>query len=226
MLWRYMEFAKFAFIAQEAQLHCPRGDQFEDKFEGSYPLKNEQDFSGCGYDSEEWKKYIYVSCWHSSTYESDAMWRLYGLSKDGVALVITREKLELLAKKYGYYLQDVKYIDYSTEKADIKIPTDVFHYKRRAFIHESEVRMIKPSYPHTGFEKNMPKMSLPSLGNELSPNGDLLHIEPEDFIEKVIVSPYSDNWFFKVVTKLAMSCGLSNDLIHKSELCEDPIYSK
>lgn len=154
------------------------------------------------------------------------MWRLYGLSKNGVAVVTTREKLELLAEKYGYYVQDVEYIDYSTQKADIKIPTDVFHYKRRAFIHESEVRIIMPYYPKTGFEGNMPKMSIPSPGNELSPSGDLLDIEPDEFIEKIIVSPYSDDWFYNVVRKLAVSCGLSNELIHKSELSADPVYSK
>ena len=93
MLWRYMELAKFAFILQESQLHCPRGDQFEDKFEGSYPLKNTKDFEGYGFEGEDWKKFVYVSCWHKSEFESDAMWRLYGLSKNGVAIIANEEKL-------------------------------------------------------------------------------------------------------------------------------------
>jgi hypothetical protein len=226
MLWRYMELAKFVFILQKSQLHCARGDQFDDKFEGSYPLKNKGDFENYGFKGEDWKKYVYVSCWHKSNCESDAMWRLYGLSKNGVAIITTEEILKKLGDDSGYYLEKVKYIDFTTETGDINIPTDVYHYKRRSFIHESEFRLIKTHYPSKGFANNMPIMSLPMKGSELSPKGELLDLDLNEFIVKVVVSPYSDRWFYDVVVKLAESYGLNKECIHVSELIGDPIYSK
>jgi hypothetical protein len=72
----------------------------------------------------------------------------------------------------------------------------------------------------------MPIMSLPMKGSELSPKGELLDLDLNEFIVKVVVSPYSDRWFYDVVVKLAESYGLNKECIHVSELIGDPIYSK
>lgn len=226
MLWRYIDLSKYTFILQEKKLHCPRGDKFEDKFEGSYPLKNVNDFNGCGFHGEEWKKYVYISCWHKSEYESDAMWRLYGLSKNGVALVTSKNKLETVGSKYGYYIKEIEYIDFINKKANILVPTDVFHYKRLAFIHESEIRLIKTRYPHNGTENGFPKLSVPVNGKELSAEGNYIDIDLDNFFDKIIVSPYSEKWFFNVVINLTEKYGVDKSLVHKSELSCDPIYSE
>lgn len=226
MLWRYIDISKYLFLLQNEKMHIPRGDQFHDKFEGSYPLKNKNDFCGFGFDSEEWKKFVYVSCWHKSEFESDAMWRLYGLSKNGIAIVTSQHKLENVGTENGYYTEKVKYIDFINQKAQISTPTDVFHYKRLAFIHESEIRLIKTHYPPTGIENNVPKNSLPLKGKELSPNGDFIGLDLNEFLEKVIVSPYSDKWFVNVVKKLTKKYGVDVSLVSKSELSADPIYSR
>lgn len=225
-LWRYLDFAKYTFLIQRSELHCPRGDQFEDKFEGSYPSQNRTDFDGWEFKGEDWKQFVAVSCWHKSKYESDAMWRLYGLNKYGVAITTTEEALNKLAKENGGYVQTVEYIDFSSGKADIKIPTDVFHFKRRAFTHESEVRLIKTEYPHCGFENNMPKLSIPTKGKELPKSGLLMEVDLMDFIKAIIVSPYAEQWFHDVVIKLTNTYGLDEKLVSDSELCGDPIYAK
>ena len=225
-IWRYLDLAKYTFLIQRSELHCPRGDQFKDEFEGSYPAKNKTDFDGCGFNGEDWKQFVAISCWHKSEYESDAMWRLYGLDKYGVAITTTEEALNKLANENGGYVETVEYIDFSSGKADIKIPTDVFHYKRLAFIHESEVRLIKTNYPHSGFENNMPKLSVPTKGKELPKSGLLMEVDLIDFIKTIKISPYADQWFHDVVTNLTKTYGLDEKLVGYSELCGDPIYAK
>lgn len=61
-LWRYLDVAKFVSLLQTQAIHFPRGDQFEDPFEGSYPLNAIDVFEGDdgGYGSEEWKKFAAV----------------------------------------------------------------------------------------------------------------------------------------------------------------------
>ena len=225
ILRKYMDLAKYTFILQESKLHCSRGDQFEDRFEGSYPLKNKDDFSGYGFNSEDWKKFAIISCWHKSEHESDAMWRLYGLTKNSIAIETTYDLLASLAEDNGGYIQDVEYIDYILEKAEIYCPTDVFHYKRIAFTHESEVRLIKTLYPPQGIENGLPKNSLPTKGKELPLEGELFDIELNTFLTKVIISPNSDKWFYDVVNNLTKSSGLSDALVVPSELSVDPVYS-
>ena len=224
-VWRYLDLAKFTFLLQKAELHCPRGDQFEDIFEGSYPAKNLMDFEGFGFNCEEWKKYVAISCWHQSEHESDAMWKFYGLNKNSVAITTTYEYLEDLADKYGGYVKPVEYIDFILKKANINIPTDVFHYKRLAFKHESEVRIIKPQYPHCGFTDGYPNLAVPTEGKELHEFGLFFEVELEEFIHKIVISPYADQWFFDVVASLCGKYNLDAKRVEKSELSGDPIYS-
>ncbi len=225
ILRRYLNLEKYVFLLKGAQLHCPRGDQFKDKFEGSYPYKNKNDFNQFGFKGEDWKKFVTVSCWHKSEHESDAMWQLYGLSKNCVAVVTTRELLESLAEENGGYIQEVRYINYTSDKAEIFCPTDVFHYKRIAFAHESEVRLIKTLYPPNCFEGGLPKNSLPIEGKELPKEGELLDVELGTFLTKIIVSPDADKWFYDVVKNVTNLYGVNDSLVICSELSGDPIYA-
>lgn len=41
LLWRYMDFAKYASVLQSGGFWLPRCDLFDDRFEGSYPIAND-----------------------------------------------------------------------------------------------------------------------------------------------------------------------------------------
>lgn len=50
-IWRYMDLAQYLALIQTGCLYFKRGDKFDDPFEGSYPIKNLNDFeleSGSG----------------------------------------------------------------------------------------------------------------------------------------------------------------------------------
>ena len=226
-LWRYMDLGKYTWMVQNKKLHFCRVDKFEDHFEGSYPLKNIDDFGspGNGYSAEEWKKFVVVSCWYNSDYESDAMWRIYSLGCQGVAIKSSRERLERIIEADGY-LKDVRYIDFIDEKADIKIPSDVVEYKRRAFIHENEVRAIITHYPHGEIQNGMPRNSEPIKGQEFPEFGHALDIDLSELIECVVVSPYAHDWYFDVVNRLADEYALPQKIVSWSRLKGDPVYAK
>ena len=193
-LWKYFDLAKFTSLLQNESLHFCRGDKFTDPFEGSYPLSalDAFDSDSSGYNAEAWKKFVAISCWHDSDTESDAMWQLYTAKKQGVAIITTREKLESAIGNQAY-LKSVEYIDFIKDQAEIHIPSDVFEYKRKAYIHENEVRAIFTSYPCVGIENGMPLNSKPIAVEEIPERGVFVELDLSKMIENIIVTPYSDS---------------------------------
>ena len=227
ILYKYLDLAKFTSLLQKEALHFCRGDKFEDPFEGSYPLSAINIFNGGdnGYDSKEWRKFVAVSCWHKSDVESDAMWRLYTSNKQGVAIVTTVEKLKQAVDGHAY-VKEVQYIDFIKDDAEILIPSDVFEYKRKAYIHENEIRAIITKYPRMEIKNGMPETSKPLPGKEIPKSGILIDLDLPLFIDKVIVTPYSESWFFDVIKGLAEKYNLPDGTVMESELKVDPVYAK
>ena len=226
-LWRYLDLAKFTRLLQTQELHFCRGDKFEDRFEGSYPLSALQLFEGgsSSYSAEAWKKFVAVSCWYNSDIESDAMWRLYTLHKQGVAIKTTWNKLESAVNSHAYVTR-VKYIDFVKDQAQIRIPSDVFEYKRKAYIHENEVRAIITKYPRMEIVNGLPMNSEPVPGEEISESGFHVKLELRDLIDSVVVTPYSASWFVDVIARLCDKYGLPGNNVVESELKADPVYAK
>ena len=226
-LWRYLDLARFVSLLQTHALHFCRGDKFQDPFEGSYPISNLSDFcpTGESYDAEAWRRFVVVSCWHASDCESDAMWRLYSKEGQGLAITTSRKSLEQALAGEGY-VKGVNYIDFIRGRADLRVPSDVFEYKRKAFVHESEVRAIITHYPQTGFEGGMPCLSRPVDGEEFPERGYPFEIDLEKLINSVVVSPSAPDWFFEVVKLLVEKYELSPQLVMRSSLRADPAYAR
>jgi len=230
-LWRYLDLAKFTALLQTRSLHFCRADKLGDPFEGSYPLKNIDDFGSgkSSYSSEKWKKFIAISCWYDSNVESDAMWRLYTCNNQGIAIRTSWEKLEELVCPVENLarLEKVKYIDFLKGKASISSPSEIFEYKREAYGHEHEVRVIVDCSPETsGFIKGMPILPVLSKENELEESGKLISMDLSKLIEMVVVSPYSESWFLEIIKDLVSTYGLDKDIVKNSVLKADPIYAK
>jgi hypothetical protein len=227
-LWKYFDLAKFVALLQTQELHFCRGDKFDDPLEGSYPLSARDIFEGgeSGYSADAWRAFVAVSCWHLSDIESDAMWRLYTSGKQGVAIQTTREKLETIVMEHAY-VTDVDYIDFLTDMAEIHIPTEVFHYKRKAYVHEKEVRAIITHYPRGPIKNGLPENSMPRSGEELPERGIRVELSDiRDFVDKVVVTPYAEPWFFEVVKGLCTRYGFPESKLVESELKADPVYAK
>lgn len=148
------------------------------------------------------RQYILVSCWYLSQHESAAMWELFSRGEEGVAICSTTEKIQQLSPKVR--AEAVKYIDFSEYEMPIPKPgsnpamafaealRNRCFYKREAFEHEKEFRAVlyrDPIIPENPFEQ---------MHVESKP-GYYLQCNLSEFLECVLVSHRSADWFLELV---------------------------
>jgi len=223
-----MDFAKFVHLISTKRLHFTRIDKFDDKFEGSYPVQNLEEWKGIypeiG-DFSHYRKFAVVSCWYTSGNESAAMWELYSKNYQGISILTTKQKLESSIKDDFVKYEPVKYIDFMRKKAKILIPLDVFLYKRIEFMHEREFRAFQFSIPQSdGIEDGFPNFGSPEKQGGYPKEGIDIPIDLTKLIEKIVLSPYSQKWFKNIVKKILLEHNLSNLKVCDSELTSDPLY--
>lgn len=98
ILWKYMDFTKFVSILEDNALFFTRADKLGDPFEGSVPKTNissrhisnpdlsEKDMIMYGLIMQQLPRFTLINCWHRSTHESEAMWKLYASVNGGVVI--------------------------------------------------------------------------------------------------------------------------------------------
>jgi hypothetical protein len=135
----------------------------------------------------------YVSCWMLREDESDAMWKLYCGDHQGVAIRTTYAKLAVAASQPSMYVGKVTYVDF--EKTLIP-DGNIFYaamHKRLAFVHESEVRVVKVLFQEmtTSFD-DVEYRGCP-------PPGLQLDFDCSSLLDGIYVHPYAQEWFEKCV---------------------------
>ncbi|KPK75783.1 MAG: hypothetical protein AMJ79_09745 [Phycisphaerae bacterium SM23_30] len=234
-IWRYMDIEKYVSLITSKSLYFARLHEFEDHFEGSFwPTKilkpdfkhsniSESDKAVWKKNAEDNKKYMAVSCWHLSEYESDAMWKIYAKYDKGIAIQSTYGSLceELKnAKKnlpYLHQINRVKYIDHFTELfrdgGAMWLFDGVLH-KHKSFEYEKELRAVL----YTS-SSNIESHEWLNLQKGIPIPLDNFSV----FIKKVITSPYSQERFYKMLKSVSEKYGLV-DKVLKSELTEKLPY--
>lgn len=90
---------------------------------------------------EAHKQRTFISCWHESEHESEAMWRLYSsFLPNAVAVRTSYKNLYVsLGRNPSISIGRIQYIDLKKNYAGIN---DAFWRKRKSFEHEREVRAL------------------------------------------------------------------------------------
>lgn len=225
VLRRYMSFTKFVQMLDSSSLYFCRADKFDDPFEGSFTRPTlearRETFKEATADElsaafRKLRQWHYVTCWHMSDHESEAMWKLYGQYQEAVAIRTTYQKLAR-ALPQEVYLGLVRYLDYEKDDFD---PTDLFSpfmHKRLAFQHEREVRgIIRAS--------SVPNESEPLAFCDDNPcDGRQVQVELSELIDSVAVSPLAPPWFADLVRSLIGKLG--HDIrIELSEISGNPLF--
>lgn len=155
VIWRYMSFVKFVSILAEHSLYFSRPFRFDDRWDGLFPpsyFSNTIHYAKehgvpCDDFVEDFakrrKRHRYghfVNCWHISDHESDAMWRLYGLAPEGVAIQSTKRSVQDCLRPHNY--GDVIYYEPndSIRTEPLSARSDIL-WKRRHFSWEREFRV-------------------------------------------------------------------------------------
>jgi hypothetical protein len=81
-----------------------------------------------------------VSCWHESEYESEAMWKLYSASGQGIAIESTIEQLTASLGTRKPIIDRVRYMDFEDGPIEKGHQHNLLFIKRKSFEHEKEVR--------------------------------------------------------------------------------------
>jgi len=163
-------------------------------------------------------KGILVNCWHASSYESEAMWKLYSKEGKGVAIKTTVNSLKNsmsscdqdILVRFGM----VKYMDFYDENL---LPKDCLvdgHIipliKRLSYSHEKELRLF--IVPNFGDIVSMKSHDFQPVMVEVSP-----HI----LINQIYISPLSESGFIEDVMSLSKEHGFGSDKVIHSDLLKD-----
>lgn len=231
-IWRYMSFAKLVDLLSTGELHLTRVDLLGDEFEASLPAravelerthfeergKEFAKFSPLLSDFRRWiRSWVFVSCWHMNDFESDAMWKIYGLGEEGVAVRSTYSRLErVLAVHPEYNLGEVQYLDYESDAFPTGNPLFQFMCKRAAFQHEQEIRVIHDRLKRAFDVKEEwgrshgVKADTPVDYREFGPCPDpgvRIAVSIPDLIQGIVVSPSSKRWFRDLVESVVRKFG-------------------
>lgn len=145
VIWRYMSIDKYIHLLDTSLLYMCRADKFEDPWEAVWP----DGYFGAIPDEMQTflykqRGFIFVNCWHENTYESAAMWDLYGTRHSGIAIKTTVGSLKrAIHGEHRLYIGRVEYIDYSAH-----VPKALANdftpglLKRHSFSHEKEIRIL------------------------------------------------------------------------------------
>lgn len=214
VIWRYMDFWKFALMLENQALYMCRADLLGDDWEGYWP--------GGLVEKEivQVLKNCYVSCWHINKHENYAMWKAYVENSPGLAICTTLSRL-ISAFPQRHHLYNVfcereddapsdnicylERVKYSGFKRANKKSSNQF-YKRRAFSYEKEIRIFAPYCSLTNDEMK----------------GFYAPCNLSSLIQQFVLSPKTDPEFISFIKKTLKMYGLENVPVRESGLDETP----
>ncbi|MFJ5106632.1 MULTISPECIES: hypothetical protein [unclassified Glutamicibacter] len=235
-IWRYMDLAKYLDLLRTESLYLSPISSFEDRWEGAtgvYDLQRDVSrFKGVFENGtpdmdrrmaeglEEAaaadRDRVFVNCWHANDFESSAMWKLYGITGNSIAIESTIEELAAVGsdEPEKQDLSTVMAVSYHDLLRTPLPHEDAFNlharysYKRTSFDHEKEIRLIHYQLERA---KDRPIRGL-RFGADLS-----------QLIERVVVSPDAAPWFKDVVSDVTAKYGFDFQ-VQESELNVKPTY--
>lgn len=145
-----------------------------------------------------------MSCWHSNTVESEALWRLYcSPSSAGVAI---RTDAGSLSRSLGNDPQveigRVQYVDFRTAFAGFH---DRVFWKRKSLSHEAEVRAV--------IKKQRPQDEA----------GLFIPVDLTQLLLAVVPLPFAPSWFPEILKATMQRFEVKAPLV-SSELLSEPFF--
>lgn len=215
-IWRYMDLNKFFDLITNKRLILTRLDLFEDLDEGSYVANEIIKYSSIPIEKnkilntpekyndavQEMRKKSFASCWYHSMSESSLMWKGYTENGKGIAI---QSNVSNIIEKFrdnelkGYY----GFINYNPTRFSLELNFEWNFYKNVKYKNENEFRFLVED---NNIDKDIISVS----------------IEPNKIIEKIIFSPYYQEWeiealkkTFKILWLNVFNINLTDDIFEK-----------
>jgi len=214
VLWRYVDFARFVQLLESRQLWFSRADQFEDPLEATiadgelhYKPATADDppqFRSASSDimAQIMRHTAYVNCWRMGSFESLAMWDLYGKGSGIVAVTTTVGllKKQLAPDQRQVFMAEVRYVDWSAPNV-LSGLLDLVARKEISYAHEAEMRAFVWDIPALSSQKYLHPEQLPA--------GLAFFIDPQELISEVWVGPREKSWIPPIVEKIVARYSLN-----------------
>lgn len=220
-VYRYMSLKQFMHFIENNKTYLTRISSWDDTWEAptmKLPMQHEdgrlsKPVYSSGMD-------LFAQCWTSKK-ESDAMWRIYSASKDGIKIGTTVKKFELLEGPRRYAVDEIFYYEnlmeglkYCDQHSSIMRIFREGLIKRDEFSHEQEIRLITINAPNT-LEK-----VLKDEENYLE-----LNLNAKDFIEEIVIDPRAEEYYVETIKKYCERVGIEV-VPKKSDLYNDDVFGQ
>ena len=159
---------------------------------------------------------VFISCWHQSEFESDAMWKLYAPKYGGIAIKSNCQRLvECFRCDDAIFISAVSYVNYDTTHIPEGNALSPYVFKRQEFNHEHEVRAVSLILEKT-HDQDTP-------GRSRTTNGVCYSVDLNVLIEEIRVDPIAEPWFFDLVCSVVDRYDL-NISVFPSALADEPVW--
>jgi hypothetical protein len=156
--------------------------------------------------------------------ESDAMWKIYLKSGEGIAVQSTVARLKSCFRNTPdtVYVGEVQYIDHSTLKPTLDtLGYSNYMLKRLAFQHEREVRVgTFRNDVNIEYFDDLGWLKVPPLGTTVENilqtpgrRGVYVSMDVPALVQSVVVSPLSAGWFSDLVISSSKKLGYDFQVI-------------
>ncbi|MBA0224083.1 DUF2971 domain-containing protein [Stenotrophomonas maltophilia] len=228
-LWRYFKTDRFVELLQTEEVYFAAARQFQDRFEGATAVLPQNAYIDPRFPTEgdhaerafeQLRRLTKISCWHRSSYESDAMWQLYAGSWKGVAIRTTPGRLAAAANTFrlephhegeDLWGGNVTYVDLLKQRLRINELTR-FWYKHMAFSWEREFRLGISLRPAEEFG-----VAVPEEGIRVRFNLDVL-------VDRIFLGPSLEQRDVQQIRHAVEKAGLG-DRIRVSSMLGTPRYT-
>lgn len=199
-LYRYMSLSQFISFIEQRKTYLTKLLFWEDTWEVP-TRKLFKDGEQCLYNNNYSLNDLYGQCW-SLEGVSDALWRIYSRESEGILIQTTVEKFQLIEEvKFGV-LSPVIYYENLVEVLQGLVLNKVVNneliqglFKRKAFEHEKEVRLIALRKDISSIIEN----------NELS--HIKINLDPIEFIEDIVIDPRAQDWYVSTIKEYCKRAG-------------------
>ncbi len=224
IVWRYIDFTKFVDLITSSKLFFCRSDNFKDPFEGIFRLKDFEETKNMLEDQALTKQFYFLNCWHINDNQSDAMWKIFLNTNNGIAIKSTVGNIikSLEDSEDEINISKIYYRDFDKVTFDELMfepqnrllggrggTINQFNYKRISFEHEKELRLyyIDMPIPHA-IKDGVPREPL---------SKKYIDVDVNKLIQEVIIAPFADKWFQEMAERLLNELNLNFKIV-KSDL--------
>ncbi len=214
ILRRYLDLPKLVDLLRTSELYLRRASLFDDVLEGTLPEQLRRGASNYIDDltviEQRNRDRTFLSCWSLGAKDNMALWKLYGVTAESVAITTTIKRLANVAPGWAQYgsvdVRKVRYIDYAGRRLPngvYGLGKDLFGLKHVAYSFEKEVRVVLTR-------------SIPRKPREI-PSAIRVPVNLERFLRSIVVGPEAGNWFFDLVVDVARKYNVAAP-VRRSEL--------